>query len=402
MLLTIFPKFFWLALGLGLIFRFIGDEYSLISNIILNYLLIFVSFKVGIVIHEIGHLVFAKIGGGQPRRLVLGNGHELARFKCCDIKVVVNFPFNSGFAFATFPNQNLLKLKHLLYISGGFLFNLLFACGVYFILGFNLESIHGEHGVDFGSMFIISNGFLIIVALIPFSVTYMGINMSNDGLSILRLPFKHREKLSKELNTSELLDAYDYYEAKEYDKAIEIYERHLKDREILIYVKLNLSVMYLKKGEYSKALAILLETTDSLDDKDNKRYKALVNNNIAWLYLLLDDLDKADFYSEKAYSQVPREKIFRGTRGSVLIDKGEVEKGIDMLANLVDFRYTNNQTLSAAMYLVLGFSLNGNSDEQNKHFSFVESNIDKMDVDEIKIWETIKLKISEKSAIDQQ
>ncbi|MCT4645678.1 MAG: hypothetical protein N4A74_11885, partial [Carboxylicivirga sp.] len=84
-LLTIFPKFFWLALGLGLIFRLIGDEYSLISNIILNYLLIFVSFKVGIVIHEIGHLVFAKIGGGQPRRLVLGNGHELARFKCCDI-----------------------------------------------------------------------------------------------------------------------------------------------------------------------------------------------------------------------------------------------------------------------------------------------------------------------------
>ncbi len=398
LILTIFPKFFWIALMLGLLFRFIGGEYYLISNLIINFLLIFIFIKVGVIIHEIGHLVFAKIVGGQPRRLVLGNGHEILRLELLKIKVIVNSPFRGGLAFATFPNQNLLKLRYLFYVSGGFLFNILFAYCVYFFNGLNLDSLSGEYGIDIGTAFILSNVFLIIMSLIPFPVTYMGIKMSNDGLSILKLPFIKREKISKEINANELLDAFDYFETKEYDKAIEIYERYLKYDEIQTIIRINLSVMYLKKGEYSKALDILLESVDTLNDKQNKKYQALVNNNIAWIYLIISDIEKADIHSEMAYKLVPREKSFQGTRGSVLIEKGDIENGISMLVDLVDFKFINSQTMTAAMYLGFGFFLKDNHKEQKKYMDFVENNIDKLDNDDTKIWVNIKTRITGKAA----
>ena len=398
LILTIFPKFFWIALAFGLLFRFIGGEYYIISNIIINFLLIFISIKAGVIIHEIGHLVFAKIVGGQPRRLVLGNGHEILRFKLLKIKIIVNSPFRGGFAFATFPNQNLLKLRYLFYVSGGFLFNILFAYCVYFFTGLNLDSFSGEYGIDIGTAFIVSNVFLIIITLIPFPVNYMGIKMSNDGLNILKLPFIKREKISKEINTNELLDAFDYFETKEYDKAIEIYERYLKYDEIQTIIKINLSVMYLKKGEYSKALDILLETVDSIDNKQNKKYKALVYNNIAWIYLITGEIEKADSYSEKAFNLVPKEKSFQGTRGSVLIEKGEIDNGVSMLADLVDFKFINSQTMTAAMYLGFGYFLKKNTKKQNKYLNFVENNIDKLDNDDKQLLENIKIEISGKAA----
>jgi tetratricopeptide (TPR) repeat protein len=390
---TLIPKSYLIGLIIGILLRLPGGEYIILSNIILNITSLLIFSKIGVIIHEIGHLLFAKMVNGKPRRLILGNGHEVSRFILFNIKVVINTPFRSGYAFSSFDDLKFIKWRYLFYISGGFLSNLIFVLIIYRLYGFNIDAISGEYGIDLASAFIFSNSMLIITTLIPYRISYMGIKMPNDGLNIITLPFRNIEKLNERINTNDLLDAYEYFELKEYDKAIQIYENYQKIDNSQLIVKINLSVMYMKKGEYLRSLEYLNSVIELLNDKKNKAYKALVHNNLAWLYMILKDYDKADSFSKIAIDLVPREKNFQGTRGSALIEKGEVEQGINMLLTLVDFNFPNSQTLAAAMYLCLGYSKLDKKKEITKYLDFVQTNIDKLDIDEVKIWKSIKDRI---------
>jgi len=393
LIFTLVPKSYWIGLIIGILLRLPGGEYIILSNIILNITSILIFTKIGVIIHEIGHLLFAKMVNGKPRRLILGNGHEVSRFRLFNIKVVINTPFRGGFAFSSFDYQKFIKWRYLFYVSGGFLSNLILVLIIYQFSGFNIDAISGEYGIDLASAFIFSNSMLIISALIPYRISYMGIKMPNDGLNIITLPFRNFTKLKERINTNNLLDAYEYFELKEYNKAIQIYEDYQKIDNSQLIVTINLSVMYMKKGEYLRSLDYLNSVIELLNDNKSKGYKALVHNNLAWLYLILKDYEKADSFSKIAIDLVPREKNFQGTRGSALIEKGEVEHGINMLLNLVDFKFPIGQTLAAAMYLCLGYSKLDKKKEITKYLDFVQTNIDKLDIDEVKIWESIKDRI---------
>ena len=389
LLFTLIPRSYWIGLMTGLLLRIPGGEYIILSNLILNLLLILIFTKIGVILHETGHLLFAKIVKGQPRRIILGNGHEVSRFKLWNIKIVVNTPFRGGYAFATFKDQRFLKWRYLFYVSGGFLSNLIPVVLIYVLFGFDPASLYGEYGVDPAATFIVSNLMLIIFTLIPYQVTYSGIKIPNDGLNIVQLPFKRTDTVNERINTNDLFDAYEYFENREYDKAIEIYESYLGTNTSKITVKINLSLMYLKKGEYLRSLDILNSLTELPDDRKNRGYKALVNNNKAWLYIILNDLDNAERSSKTALDLVPGEKHFQGTRGSVLILNGETEQGINLLAPLADLKFVNRETLAAAMFLCLGYHKLDNEKELQKHLDFVKKNSTMLDTDEKKIWEIL-------------
>lgn len=68
---------------------------------------------------------------------------------------------------------------------------------------------------------------------------------------------------------------------KEYDKAIEKYETYLKTNNDQEIVKVNLSIMYLKKGNFQKSLEILKKVESFLEEKKYIQYKAFVYNNLA-------------------------------------------------------------------------------------------------------------------------
>ncbi|MEN8156442.1 MAG: hypothetical protein ABFS10_05800 [Bacteroidota bacterium] len=393
LIFALVPKYYWIALIVGLLFRLLGGDYWVLSNIIITFLVLLLFVKVGILIHEMGHLFLAWIVGGKPRRLVLGTGHEVTRFDFRNIKVVINSPLRGGFAFATFEDRSFLGLRSLLYVSGGFLFNLLSACVVFYFHGFYFDSLSGEYGIDFGTAFIFSNAVLAILTLIPHRLNYMGIRIANDGLNMLKLPFRKGEFITEQAHANDLLDAYDFFELKEYDKAIGIYEGYLKTNPIQVLVYINLSVMYMKKGDFLKSLELLTAIEGSLEEKQNRGYRALFNNNMAWICLLQSHMDRADEYSRKALDLAPKEKNIQGTRGSVLVEMGEIDLGVNLLSSLVDFRFANSQTLTAGMFLTLAFHLKNQEKEKQKHLDFIERNAHLLDVDEVKIWNGIKQKI---------
>lgn len=386
---SILPYPFWIALLIGIAVRFFEGDFIVLSNILIQVVAILIFYKLGIIIHETGHLVGAKIVGGQPRRMILGNGHEKMRFEILKTRIIINTNLLSGKAYAIFNTNSFIKLRYFVNITGGFMANLLLAFIIYLLFGFDFNALSGDNGVDISTAFIFSSGLLIILALIPSQYTSSGVRGSSDGLMLLLLPFRKIDKITKDLNRVELMDAVEYMESKEYDKAVAIFEKYLKYDELQVYLKINLSVIYLRKGEYQKSLEILTSIEDILHQKQNKPFTALVNNNLAWIYLLLRDVEKADKHSKVAIDLSPADKNFRNTRGAALIENGKIQNGIYHLIDLVDFKYPNSQTLSAAMYLSFGYFLQGNIKDGKKHADFVISNISKLDNDEKQVWENI-------------
>ena len=392
-ILTVFPIPCWILLVIALIFRIGTNESLKYSNSILNFIAIFIFIKINVILHEAGHLLSAKIVGGEPRRMVLGKGHEVVKFIFFGIKIVLNNSFQGGLAIATFNNSlHRPKLRYLVYISGGIITNILSAVIIFCLFDFNLNSLLGNK-IDLASAFIASNILLLIPNLIPFTVNYLGVKIPNDILSILRLPFKKFEVIKNETDTNILMDAYECFELKEYDKAIEKYETYLKTNKDQEIVKVNLSIMYLKKGNCQKSLEILKKVESSLEEKKYIQYKAFVYNNLAWIYLVQHDIVNADKYSDLAFNINKKEKSFQSTRSSVLIEKGEIETGMNYLSTLFDSNYANSQTITAAMYLSYGYHLLQNIKEKNKYYDFVCLNVSKLDIDEKLLWDSLQARM---------
>lgn len=393
---TFIPKFYVIGLIFGLLIRLAGGDYIIISNVMVNIILFLLFVKLGIILHEIGHLVFAKGVKGTPRWIFLGKGHEVLKHQYRNIKIVINTSLREGRVYTTFDNVNNIKLRYLFYVSGGFLTNLILAFIFYFFFGFNHHSFFGEYGIDIASSFIAANVYLAIQALIPLNTRHFGLKQPSDGLIIFTLPFTKAEKIKVSLNKNELLDALEHYQNKEYDKALKIYEKYLETDDSQIVVMLNLSTMHMKLGNLEKSFELLHNLEGTIDEKQNRSFRPLVYNNLAWLNLIRQEAENADKYSKMALKLNRNNKAFQGTRGSVLIETGDIEQGLFYLNNIVDYRYVDNDTLAAAIYLSYGYNLNGNQKEEKRNVDFVLDNIKELDKDLQMIWNIICKKTNRK------
>jgi hypothetical protein len=92
---TLFPLVYWILLGIGIALHFFPRAVQL-GNILINIGSFMLALRVAVIIHEIGHLVAAKMVGGNPRRIVLGKGHEVYRKNILGISVIINSKFRGG------------------------------------------------------------------------------------------------------------------------------------------------------------------------------------------------------------------------------------------------------------------------------------------------------------------
>lgn len=388
-LFKIIPKGYWITLAVAISFAAIGGEYLKLANIGFNLLIFLVGLKLAVLIHEFGHLLFARLVGGTPRRMILGKGHKVAETKFKGVKIILNSNLNSGLAYAAFDNLNLIRLKLLCYISGGFITNFFVAAILLLAFDFSTEA---SKEIQFTSAIVIANLLIGLSVLIPYYSTYQGLRLYSDGLSILRIPFYKKSQLVELSSVNELLDAYDLFESKKYKEAISIYENFQSKTAGSKAANLNLSVAYMKLGNYELAAELMEELLPLVDEEPFARFKNYIFNGIAWEYLLLNRLDEADKYSELAYKADSNTEHIRGTRASVLIETGKYEEGKNLLINDVDFNFPNSQTLAASIYVGLAFHELSEHKKAEKYVSFVEDNLELLDIDERTLYERSKEK----------
>jgi tetratricopeptide (TPR) repeat protein len=383
---TLFPLAYWILIAAGAVLRFLGEEFTSLSNTVINCGMLLLGIKLATIVHEIGHLLAAKLVGGTPRRMTLGRGHELCRTQIFGIRVVINSSFRGGFANASFNRPGFLRLRYGFYVLGGVLCNSLVALVLYSLFGFNYFGTDGTTTFAPASAVILANT-LALINLLPFYSTVMGVRIPTDGLALLKLPFIKRKEVEKWLTVGPLLDAREHLERKEYSEALAIYQRYLSQYPDNKIIHLTLASVLMKTGKFQEGLDTLLPLERNLRDKEVKRFAGHFYNTAAWLYLLLNKIDLANHYSALALKEVPGENIFRGTRGSVLIERGDITDGILLLSHSMDFNFVNSNTLTAAIYLMLAQHLKGNSSERDKYLNFLNLNYDKLDVDERLLFE---------------
>ncbi len=226
-----------------------------LSIIIFNYIAILFCLKIGVVLHELGHLLFAKLAGGNPKRIILGQGHEIYRFEVSNIKIILNQNFKGGLAFSNFNSMKQIRLRRLVNVLGGPLTNLILVIIVYNICGFDFRFILGLNGINFFSALIFANVLLVVISLLPYYVTQLGVKLPSDGLSMLKLIFSKEKNIS--FNRNDLFEAYEFIEAKQYNKGLPIYEKYIDDKDMEIVAKMNIGLIYSKINRVEEAYSIM-------------------------------------------------------------------------------------------------------------------------------------------------
>ncbi|MGC3945626.1 MAG: hypothetical protein QM762_14090 [Chryseolinea sp.] len=383
---TLFPKGYWILTIVGVVLSFTEVLFE-VGGLLFAIGFMLLSTRIAVIIHETGHLLAAKIAGGVPRRMVLGTGHELHRSKYFTIPIIVNSNFRGGMAYASFHNQEFIKLRYAFYILGGALLNFLVALTLYFtfdtdpeLLGYNISAI-----IPF--CIFAANAVIILIALLPYNSKMLGYRKPTDGLSLLQLPFKKQEEVLSLLDTNLIFDAQEYLETKNYQAAIDAYAECLKRYPEKRAYSLSLAIAWLKTGYPEKCIGICNELLADIEDRQLAPYAGVIYNALAWTYLVLNKIDEADHFSALAIKLIPGDDSICGTRGSVLVERGKYDEGTLLLYHSVDLTIANSATVSSALYMMLAYHKTANSKEAAKYRTFVEKNADKLDLDEKVLYE---------------
>jgi tetratricopeptide (TPR) repeat protein len=379
---TLFPVVYWILIGIGISLHFFPRAVQF-GNILINLGSFLLALRVAVIIHEIGHLVAAKMAGGHPRRIVLGKGYEVYRKNIFGISVIINSKFRGGHAWASFDNLKFLKLRYAFYILGGMAANVLVALLIYitFDFGINLEDPRDQISIVIAFTFFLAN-VLMLFNFIPAHATIQGIRVPTDGLALFHLPFKKIKEIRQTLDNNMLIDGHEHLENKEYEKALAIFTGYLTQYPETKILSLNIAHIFLKIGEPLKAITESSQLLAEIDDKMLKPYSAVIYNHLAWTYLVLNDIEEADRFSALAIELMPGDQNIQGTRGSVLVEKGMTDRGMSLLFANMDFRFVDSGSLCAAIYLMLGSHLNGVMNERQRYLEFVKTNADKLEPDE--------------------
>lgn len=248
--------------------------------------------------------------------------------------------------------------------------------------------------IQFSTAILLANLITGMSALIPRYSNYQGLRLYSDGLSLLRIPFHKKSKLLELSSANELLDAFELFESRKYEESIKVYETFKKKNKGSKVVNLNLSLAYMKVGNFKKAIELMEELLPLIEDNSFKSFKAIIYNVIAWEYLLVNRFNEADRYSELAYKIAPKDLNIIGTRASVLIEKGKFKEGKNLLINDIDFNFPNCQTLSASIYVGLALHNLNEHKEAKRYMNFVENNLNLLDIDEFTLYERTKKSIN--------
>ncbi len=377
---TLFPIGYWIVLAVGIVLHFL-PEMSQLGNLLIDFGSFLLALKGAVIVHEAGHLFAAKAAGGVPRRIVLGKGHELYRTKIFEIRLVINSSFLGGYAYASFDQQKFLKLRYAFFVLGGVLLNAVFALIFYAFFDLAFNNSKGEVLVAVPFTIFLANA-LMVLNFIPYYTTILGMRVPTDGLALLRLPFTNVKGVKKRLDVNLLFDGHEYLEKKDYRSAWNLFNDYLTKYPDSKILSMNLSFILLKTGQPEKSIEECLKLLGSINEEPIKPYAALIYNQLAWIYLVLDNIEQADHFSALAIRASPGENHIRSTRGSVLVEKGLTTEGMTWLFDNMDFQFVNNATLSAAIYLMLAYHVKRELKESDKYLQFVKTNEEKLEPDE--------------------
>lgn len=335
-------------------------------------------------LHELGHVLAGRATGFRTFQLEIGHGREAFTARAWGFRWVFRAVPSGGRVLCATRNPDWLRSRWTLLILGGPAMNaLLLGLGWMFLDG---GSGPGAALAGLGSAFAIApllcivNALLLVYSLWPFPPAHAssrsepaGSTSENDLRLIWRL-----WRQPKQAFTPPAV-AYAWYEA------TELRNVGAPDRALAcLRAAESLSPA---PGDFSlDSLAALAELDLNRPHEARRRFVRLLGrwgrhpatrhallNNIAWASLMTRDpslLAEANACSQAAWSSDPGNVHYQGTRGSVLIELGDIEEGATLVAQAMKRQADPHGLAANACYLGLAEARRGQSDASRQMFAF--------------------------------
>lgn len=318
--------------GLGLILLGFSDDSSA-GWTFLNVFLFQIFMLCTILPHELAHITAARLMGMRVFKIIVGIGKTLFTRKIFGILAEFKAFPAGGLAIALPTSKQFFRLKQFGFVLAGPLINFLFVAMVYPFVSDDLWSVSAlGDGLAPGLAFFYANLLVLIYNLWPHKVSTSHGMMSSDGKLLLQTVCIKSDEIETALAVRFAYEAAEAFERKDYKSARSAVDEGLHRHPDNFHLLSWLGVLLLRSHSFSEARDVFLKILPESEKLPANH--ALILNNIAYADALLDRADllpEAESYSEKAMAVLAWHPSIKGTRGTVLVQLGRVEEGIELL-----------------------------------------------------------------------
>jgi tetratricopeptide (TPR) repeat protein len=348
-----------------------------------------------IFLHELGHVIAARLARIGISKVMIGTGREIVRTTILGFPWVITSNPMGGYTFPYRIEGRFLRLRLLLFVAGGTLFQAFCILLCIGLLQIDQGTFVIYKGVDLLTIFILSNLSVLFFSLVPMKAPYQGIKIPSDMLRIFKLLFGSNKALEP-FQTMGLLDeAFRHFAEKDYEQAAHVFKQCIKKYPDHIIAKISLSAALIKLLRLQDAKELLIALIEEKHHDDE--YYVLIYNNLAWVFLLENNtktLVEADLYSKRAFEMNPDLPPIRGTRGCVLILQGTVDEGINLLLKNVHSRKPIDSKGNHPIwfcFIAYAYYLKGEKEKVRQYLEPIRD-YQKWDPDEKYLYEVVKSK----------
>lgn len=292
-----------------------------------------------IVVHELAHAAAAKLLGGTPYCILIGQGKPWAQFRFLGMRWIVRGPPQGGFTGFALHGTRWFRLRAWLVIAAGPLTHVLWIALALCVWQLAEGATSGWPRIWLRSG---SIGFAVLQAiLLAYNVwprewpSQYGTNPS-DGMHLLKIPRMSVAELEEQLaghrSTQLYFDCWRAFESHDHDQAHE-YALQMPDSEKFRPVReLTLAIAEWPLRGVNASCERLAALLDDLEQDHELRPHVL--NAMGWFLTITGQpevLERAEAMAREALDHDPNDPGFVGTLGSVLVAKGELADGRRLL-----------------------------------------------------------------------
>jgi tetratricopeptide (TPR) repeat protein len=161
------------------------------------------------------------------------------------------------------------------------------------------------------------------------------------------------------------------YHNNDFEKAHEWIEQALHIDERSTLARNVLGILQMARGEHQAARETFLQLLEADPEKQlGTRYILL--NNVAYLDALMRDpalMPEADQYSTEALKHLPWVSAVVGTRGTVLVEMGQLEEGIALLKKSMSLHPDRQGKALNACHLAIAEFRRGHLEQAHKYMA---------------------------------
>ncbi len=294
-----------------------------------------ISLLVSTVLHELGHVAIGKLAGFRMFSIDIGRGRVLYDFRVWFLQCRVrSIPFG-GLAHGAAMSGRFFKIRRFLMVLGGPMANAILLAGAVMLLPIDERlAMSVFHGFVPVLIFGLANAFLLAVSLWPYDFDSAAGKLSSDGKLVWKIWWAGKAEIDQHLAARYWMEAVECAVEKDAAGMRKWIDAGLRLFPNNLLLKISQPGILYIEGRYSDAMrsyALLLGRfkKQGLPDMDWHLLNSIASCCI--LSRRQDLLGRAEICSRAASKKNPLSPYCRGTRGSVLVETGQIDAGLKEL-----------------------------------------------------------------------